>query len=399
MAAVENDIYSEWASGASLANTSQNFFEEIPTELAHPSNFSVPEDQLPESGTLGSVVNPQIPEVTEPPVQDDGPQVRDTKSGGTASLEKTSKGWKLTLDPKVSNLSVENFYGPNKDELIFNFADSKIEANKTIHRLKKEKLLGGEEAKPKAPVAPRSTASVNVLSADDAYAIKNKLNSDDPAQVAEAFDEWVSKRFKMSPEQLADALNSAPEAKRIVESQRVKSEVEDVNKEFVERNPDYLEFVSNEEDEVNRANSRLLIGRISKVYLNKKVTKSTSQTIVDDLIYELFSKGFWTVENLESAKEELIENGLFERSTAPVRNSKPQPQQVAIPQDSPSEPAAPRIAATPGQQVGVSLGIPAKSSTPVAVPDAKPLTDTDLQKLPLEQLRAIAAAQLQAMNR
>jgi len=397
-AAIAKDVYDEWASGASLANANQNYFEEIATDLEHPANFTVPDSQLPDMGSVVPVESVPVPVVA--PTQDDTAEVLELAGGGTLSIEKTSKGWKATLDSDEPNIPTENFYGDNLKKLAANLAKGKLEASKAIRRLKKEKMLGGEEAQPRTPVAPRQTASVNVLSADDVYAIKNKLTSDDPAQVAEAFDEWVLKRFKMNPEQFAEALNSAPEAKRIVEAQAVKADIEEVNTEFIQRNPDYLEYVNTDDDEVNKTNMRHLIGRVSKIYLNKKITKSTAPTTVDGVIYELFTKGHWTVENLESAKEELVENGLFERPTSPVRTPQPQPQQVATPPASvPSEPAAPRIAPAPGQQVGISLGIPARNSTPVVIPDGKPLTDLDLQKMPLEQLRAIAEAQLKAANR
>jgi hypothetical protein len=392
MPAVENDVYNEWASGVSLANSNpaENYFQEVPTQLDHPSEFAVPQ------------VDPTVPvqETVElvQPVQDDASEVVELEGGGTITIEKTSKGWKAVLDSGLPNIPSENFYGDNKTKLIANLAKGKLNASKAILKLKKEKLLGGDEpVRPATPPIPRANATVSVLSADDVYAIKNKLTSEDPAQVAEAFDEWVLKRFGMNPAQFAEALNSAPEAKRIVESQRVKSEVEEVNKDFVERNPDYIEYVSTDDEDVNKINIRLLIGRISKVYLNKKITKSTAQSSVDDTIYELYTKGYWTVENLEAAKEELIENGLFERSTT-TNTSQPQPQQVNTPPSVPSVPAAPRIAPKTGQTVGVSLGIPARNSTPTVIPEAQPLSDLDLQKMPLEQLKAIAAAQLKAMR-
>ncbi len=388
----ENDVYNEWASGVSLANSNpaENYFQEVPTELDHPADFVV-EPQ----------VDPAVPVQVDPvqPTQEDDSEVVELEGGGTITIEKTSKGWKAILDSSLPNIPSENFYGENKTKLIANLAKGKLNASKAILKLKREKLLGGDEpAKPVTPPTPRTAASVNVLSADDVYAIKNKLTSEDPAQVAEAFDEWVLKRFGMNPAQFSEALNSAPEAKRIVESQRVKSEVEDVNKEFVERNPDYIEYVSTDDEDINKTNIRLLIGRIAKVYLNKKITKSTTQSTVDDLIYDLYTKGYWTVENLESAKEELIENGLFERSATPSSPTT-QPQQVVAPPSAPSATSAPRIAAETGRKpVGISLGLPARNSTPAVVPEAQSLSDLDLQKIPLDQLKAIAAAQLKAMR-
>ena len=395
----ENDLYNEWSSGVSLANVTDNnqYFREIETELDNPGNFAVSTDQLPENTVVAPVEVP-VPAETH---TDEGPEVIQLSNGGELSIEKTSKGWKAVLDSKEPNIPAENFYGENLKKLAANLAKGKLEASKVILKLKREKLLGGDETvKPAAatPPVPHNVAKVNVLTADDVYAIRNKLTSQDPVEVAEGLDEWVKRKFGLNPEEFAEALKSAPEAKRIVESQRTKADVEEVNKEFVENNPDYIELVSTSDPDVNKSNVRILVARVAKVYLNKKLTKSTSQAVVDDVIYELYNKGFWTAENLESAKDELIENGLFERSATPS-NSQPKLQQVDA-TSVPSEPAAPRIAAKPGQPVGVSLGISERNTVPSEVPaEGKPLSDLDLQKMPMEQLRQIAEAQLKAMQR
>jgi hypothetical protein len=388
MPVAEKDLYDEWASGVSLANNpSSNFFEEIPTELANPASFTVASEQLPVDPT-----QTPVPVQIDPTLSDDGPEEIALEGGGTILIEKTSKGWKAILDSGENNIPAENFYGENKTKLIANLAKGKLEASRVIRKLKKEKMLGGEEVTHvSAPPAPRNTASIKTLSADDVYEIKNKL-ADNPA---DAIDIWVQKRFGLNPDEFAEALKSAPEAKRIVDAKKIQEEIDEISRDFVGQNPDYVETTSTADPEVNRTNIRLLVGRMAKAFLNKKVTKNSAQTIVDDVIYELYSKGFWTVDNLETAKEELVENGLFERP-APTRGSQPQPQPVVAPSD-PSAPAAPRIAAAPGQPVGL-VGLPARSSTPVATSDPKPLTDVDLQKLPLDQLRAIAQAQLMAMR-
>lgn len=382
MPATDKDIYNEWAEGVSLAN---NFFEEIPTELDKPANFEVPPEQLPLTPVE---VAPVVPVSVKP----DGPEVIEIDGGGTILVEKTSRGWKATLESGERNIGTENFYGENMLKLVANLAKGKLEASRTIRRLKKDKMLGSDEpSSPVAPPAPRNLAQVTVLTGDDIYAIKNAI-ADNPA---EAFDIWVEKRFGLKPEEFAEALKSAPEAKRIVDAQKTKGEVEEVNQDFVSQNPDYVEFVSTSDDEINRTNIRVLVGRMAKAYLNRKITKSTSQTTVDDTIYDLHKGGFWTVDNLETAKEELVENGLFERPVS-SRNSQQQPQPVVAPSD-PSVPAASRIAAPNGQPVGI-VGLAARSNTPAVVPESVPLSDVDLQKLPLDQLKAIAQAQLRAMQ-
>jgi len=382
----DNEIFNEWASGVSLAtgNDSNEFFQEIPTELAKPADFQVP-----------------VPDPTPDPVpvptpvvaveEDKGPETRPVKNGGTMTLEKTSRGWRLTLSTGDPKIAPENFYGPNKDELIYAVADAKVESNRTIHRLKKEKFLGGGEEATITPSPSRNIAKVAALSADDVYEIKNQL-AENPA---DAIDTWVKKRFGLDPDEFAEALKSAPEAKKILDAQTVKGNIDEVNNDFCSTNPDYLEYVTTSDSEVNQINMRLLVGRMAKSYLNKKITKSTAQPIVDDAIYEIYKRGKWTVENLETAKEELIENELFERSESRRTVPEPQPEPVAV--KGPSVPATQPIVATPGQPVGL-IGLSAKGGSPVAAPEEKPLTDVDLQSIPLSDLKAIAMAQLRAQQ-
>ena len=384
MATEVKDLFDEWSAGVQLANSSNDFFEEIPTELANPQNFEVKPEDLPVNPTETPVapvpVQEAAPVEPEPGV---GPEVRQGKRGGTVTLEKTSRGWRATIDPQISNLAPENFYAPNKDELVFSICEAKMDSNKAIHKLKKEKLLGGEDSSP-APVLPvKNVAKISTLSADDAWEIKNKLNSENPA---EGFDAWVKKRFGLDPEEFAEALKAAPEARKIAEAQKVKGDIDEVNAEFIGNNPDYAEHYSSSD------NAKVLVVRMAKAHLNRKLNKSTPQSTIDDTIFELYNKGFWTPENLETAKEELIDSGLLERST-PIRQvSEPNPPQPVAPTRGPSVPEAPRIAAKTGQPVG--LGISAKTSSAAVVPEDKPLADVDLQSMPLDKLRALAAYQI-----
>ena len=231
---------------------------------------------------------------------------------------------------------------------------------------------------------PQRILTANIPTADDIYSIKNKINENP----VEAFDEYFVKRFGVSPEEFAEKLKSVDKADKIVLAQTIKTAVDEVNGEFIKSNPDYTEEYSGK-DVVDK-NTRNLIARVSKTFLNKKITQRTSDDEVDNIIAELYSKGFWTVENLETAKDELIESGLLERSTKP-RYSAPQPQPVAV--NRPSEQPAPRIAATPGQSVAPA-GLSARNNTPVPEPDTRALTATDLQTMPLDQLRKLAQAQI-----
>lgn len=391
------DLFDEWSAGIQLANpsSSADFFEKIPTELENPERFTVTPEQIPANPVAPQTENAVAPvpspetQAPSPEPTNVGPETRSAKQGGKITLEKTSRGWHVNIDPEISNLNPENFYAPNKDELIFSICEAKMVGNKTIHKLKKEKLLGGDEpvVTPPAPVT-RNTPKVLSLSADDVYEIKNKFDENP----GDAFDTWIKKRFGLDPEEFAEALKSAPEAKKIAEAQKVKADIDEVNAEFIGNNPDYAEHYSTEE------NARTLVVRMAKVYLGRKIVKNTPQSVVDDSIFEMYQKGVWTPENLETAKDELIESGLFHRSTPVRRVSEPTPSQPAAPATavSPSEPEASRIAAKTGRPVG--LGIPARASNSAASPEEKPLADVDLQTMPLDKLRALAALQVQMLK-
>lgn len=387
MPATETSLYQEWSSGLSLANPpSSEYFEEIPTELNNPGNFQVPSEQIPENrNPLEHPIQPTLVQAVEP--QDETPETLDVEGGGTVTLEKTSKGWHAALDCKDPNIAVQNFYGNNLKKLVLSFAKAQVNASKVIRKLKKEKLLGGDEpvVTSVAPVA-KQVPKVSTLTADEEYEIRNKL-TDTPSQ---AFDSWIKKRFGLDPDQLAEALKSSTEAKRIVDAQTIKAEVDEINQEFVAQNPDWAEEYSGVAQ-----NLRKLVGRMSKAYLNKKITDKTPQAVVDDTIYELYSRGSWTVENLETAKEELIDSGLLDKSESHRQVAPPQPQQEAPRTEQPPVPAT-RIATPTGQPVGV-FGTPVRNSSPTTTED-KPLSDVDLQTMPLDQLRLLALAQLRAQK-
>ena len=191
-------------------------------------------------------------------------------------------------------------------------AKGKLSATKAILKLKKEKLLGGDEPLTPAVVTAKPSAPsirVNEMTADDIYAIKQKFSEERPD---EAFDMWLTKKYGIKPDDFAEALRDAKDAKKIVEAQRIKGDIDEVNSEFVKGNPDWNDEYGN-----IPSNLRVLVGRMAKAHLNKKITVKTPQPVVDTTIYELFSGGFWTVENLETAKDELIESGLLEKSSIP----------------------------------------------------------------------------------
>ena len=138
-----------------------------------------------------------------------------------------------------------------------------------------------------------------------------------------------------------------------------------------------------------------MLFRSAKAHFNKRISVNSPQAVVDNTIYDLYTRGYWTAENLGTAKEELIDSGLLEKTTTVSPVPLPQPEPEA-PKSGPSVAEPTRIAPQNGQPVG--LGLPARSSTPSTVPSEKPLSDVDLQKMDMNDLRTIAAAQLQSMK-
>lgn len=377
------DLFDEWATGTSLASapTDNTFFQEITGDLENPQNFSVDPEQIPDNPMdkpeVSTVENPVVSEV-----EDTSPEVIELSNGGRITIEKTNKGWKAILDSGDANAPEENFYGNNWRNLLANLAKAKLEATKAIRKLKKEKMLGGDEPQ-HVPVKPKNVeAKVSTLTADQIVGLKNML-ADNPG---EAFDTYIKNKFNLDPDDFAEALRAAPKAQQIAEMQRIQAEVKDVNDDFIRNNPDFVEKYQSDE------NARLLIQRLAKVYLKKSVSKSLKVN-VDDVIYDLFKEGFWTEENLETAKDELIESGLLEPITSTTPTQTPTRQPVA---NSPSDP--PKRIATGNTGTPAGLGLPARNSSPTVVPEEKPLTVSDLHSLSQEQLRQIAMAQLKSMR-
>src|ERR1700728_854818 len=381
----DDNFFDEWASGIQIANPSANneFFEEFQGNLDKPADFHVDPDQVPENPIAHhSDLTPQPNPQPQAQPEDDGPEVLEIDGLGTVSLEKSSKGWKAVVASNDRGIADQNFYGPNLKQLVLNFAKNALNGTIAIRKLKTEKLLGGNEPEhisvPQKPINP----SVNSLTADEIIGIKNEL-ADNPDK---ALSDWMQKKLGVSSlDELAEALKAAPEAKRLVDAQTVKADTAEVIDDFLKNNQDYTTQYNTAE------NGRLLIRRLAKVHLKKTVSKDLKVN-VDDVIYELYKSGSWTEENLEAAKEELIDAGALQLVSTSVPATQPQPQPAAS-----SAPEPPKhIAKNPGQPVG--LGLPARGSTSVVIPEEKPLSDINLTELPMDQLRKIAMAQLQAMK-
>lgn len=381
----DDNFFDEWSSGVSLANPgpSNEFFEEFQGNLDKPADFHVDPEQIP----ANPIAHHSDPEATPiqpvpPTVEDDGPEVLEIDGLGTVSLEKSSKGWKAVVSSNDRGISDQNFYGPNLKQLVLNFAKNALNGTIAIRKLKTEKLLGGTEPDHQPTPQRIINPSVSTLTADDIIGIKNEL-ADNPDK---AISDWMQKKFGSNLDELAEALKAAPEAKRLVDAQTVKADTAEVIDDFLKNNQDYS-------TEYNTAeNGRSLVRRLAKVHLKKTVSKDLKVNI-DDVIYELYKSGNWTEENLEAAKEELIDAGALQRVSTSVPAT-PQSPQPAAPQSA-SEPPK-RIATNPGQPAG--LGLPARGSTSVVIPEEKPLSDINLSELPMDQLRKIAMAQLQAMK-
>jgi hypothetical protein len=110
------------------------------------------------------------------------------------------------------------------------------------------------------------------------------------------------------------------------------------------------------------------------------------------VIYELYRNGNWTAENLEAAKDELIEGGLLKKVSAPAPAPVPQPLPATTPVSRPPEIPTP-IAERTAVETPVPFGMSGRNSAPPPESNNEP-TAKGLYDLSMDQLRQVALAEL-----
>jgi hypothetical protein len=324
----------------------------LEVEPPTPSIFDSPfeDDQTP-----APVAQPVV-ETAPEPVEPEGPEVIDLGDGSYVEIEKSSKGWKASL--KLATGGAENFYGKTKNELIKNIAVGKINATKKIRELNKQVKLGtGTEA---APAVRQAVQAPQNLTADDVFAIKTQLESNPDL----ALETWFQKKTGMSVGQLVGLAQLGQRASQELDT-------EQVNKNFVARNPGYY-------PDPNYENFSSLVAYIAK----NKIGKTLNDRNKDELYNTLVAEGQWTVQNLDEAFSELNEAGLL--VSAPQRPEVKPVVQQAPPTPAPL-PANPRIVSHTVQP-RAGLGLRSTEATPVRQEAPKPPSVDDLSNLSNEEI-------------
>lgn len=271
-------------------------------------------DLQPSMGEL----EPEIEAVPVVPVPEAIPEplVFNYDDGSRAIVEKSSKGWKATLD-SGTGAQPEIFYGATKEKMYERLMSAKIQATKKIREQNRTMKLGSnqpqiQEQQPVQEFRPRA------LTPDDINQLKLQL-ADNPEL---AFDNYFQKKTGRSLEELN---RMAEEGKRA----RQELEADAVSREFVDTTSDY--FAAPE-------NYQAIVKWLSRYKLNKIANDGN----FGQIIYELYDKNLWTLYTVTEAYEDLRDNGLLvlppltpepavqeeveeERTTTPTPTRRPRP--------------------------------------------------------------------------
>jgi hypothetical protein len=310
----------------------------------------------------GVIREPEPPVEPVEPQEPEGPEVIELEDGGTVTLEKTSKGWKATLDPG-NGANPEVFFGKNKNDLVGNVLKAKLNATKKIRELNRQ-VKQRATVVPAQPV-PQAT-SLRELTADENFEIKTEWESNPD----KAFDKLFEKK---TGRKLADLLSRSDEGWQAARE----LQAEAVNKDFITRNPDYY-------GDPDFSNFASLVKWIAKYKIGKIATDANATQVFNDLV----ASGNWTVENLEEAFEDLkADNKLVHAPKAP----KPTPPVVVEePVPAPRQTDSRIVSTTtrPRAALGIRIG----DVTPAAGPEAPRAPSADeLESLPDDQIASLLA--------
>jgi len=352
------------------------YFQDL-TQIAATEGFGTPDTPAPDApdapGTpipVEAAPEPVAPSEPAPEPEPEGPRVFPVDGGGTLILEKGSKGWQATL--KLDGIKDQVYYGKTKDDLFVNFGKAQLHATKKI-RQQDEKLKLGDPtpAAPPIPVSSAQPVTVRALNADESFEFKTLLESD-PIR---AMDYYNEKRFGLKPEQLAQRLNETVNTRRLT----TQGLADATAFRFVEANKDFY-------PDSEGKNYLTMVRYMGRQYLNRSVTKANASQTVEDLQ----EQGFWSLENLEAAKDDLNESGLLlVKPAASTPTPEPTPAPVAVTPQPPAPPAAPvppRAIPPVERPRAANLGLRVTGNAPAPAPEAAPsvdnpdnLSDADLE--------------------
>lgn len=286
-----------------LAAVAQSNNEEEAAEPETPSGGEPTwNDALPESGELSPEVvsnvpapgqeRPAQPEVAAPPAVEHEPQEYSYEDGSSVVVEKTSKGWKATLDSGVSGAKKEVFYGKTKDELFANVAVGKINATRKIRELSQRTRQAAPAVQP-APAPAQPVATERELTADEQFQLKTMF-ADNPAN---AIDHFLKLKTGHNATELA---RLAQEGREAGQAARLEVDSESVAKAFIAANPDYYA----DDESQNYATILAWI-------LRYKMRPAQPFIGIDAAMETIIQAGLWNTEILQEAFDALSEDGLL----------------------------------------------------------------------------------------
>lgn len=293
---------------------------------------------------------------------DDDPIVIQNPDGSSISIEKSSKGWKGSVD--IGTGSTQVYYGKTKNELLTNVLTAQANATKKIREQNRQIKFGGPDAL-QPPVQKMDTAAPRKLTADELIEMK-LLQETDP----EAF---FDKMFAIKAgKPLAELMADNEKGKQA----SLELGMEAAAKTFVARNPDYYA-------DPNFENYQNILAFLSKTKLRRSMTKDNAKEIEHLLV----ANGFFTAQNLEEAYTDLKEDGLL--------LSAPPPQRITVVEPPvPPQPTEPRIVRTETRP-RAGYGIPQSETTQIRPEATKPPSDIDYNSLSNAELDKLIAAAMQ----
>lgn len=303
------------------------------------------------------------PEPTPAPVAvvEEEPESFDLPDGGSGTIEKTKKGWRVAID--IGAGGIQNFYGKTKNEAMINMAVAQANATKKIRDLNRKVKLSVSETNQPTQTQPQSARQ---LSDDDIFDLKTKFASN-PDQ---AIEEWAKKKYGRTFGDIVRGTESGVRAARDLE-------IEGANREFLGRCPTWYA-------DPNYENYKTLVAYLAKEKLGRALTEHNR----DEILNELCVRGQYTAENLEEAFTDLNDSGLLLRApqTREIPEPLPAPQQTTAPAQTNE-----RIVRTETRP-RAGLGIRNSEITPSVAPQAKkPLTAEDMENMSDEEIEKLIA--------
>ena len=303
---------------------------------------------VPQDGLTPEIITPEpVAPVPVPEPEAEEPETVELEDGTTLTLEKEKGQWKGTVASSTGG-NPQVYWGKTKNELIFNVLKAQANATKKI-REQNAKLKYGSAPVKQTP-APPANPEAHRLTADEIFEIKTKLESDPDL----ALNEWFQKATGVSVQQLVAWGQEGRSAS-------LELRAESINKQFLERNPDYYGDPGYEN-----------FGNLVKWVAKFKSGKMIPQGQENQVFYEMVANGQWNLENIEEAFADLSADGIIVKAPrapkqAPRNVDTPPP--VAVPNEPAPAPRPDSRIVSTVTRPRASLGIGKTDVTPVKPAD------------------------------